>query len=303
MSVAAFTGWIAGPDEPVEAQAALQNILGQPPLEVSWRRFSDGTHTLHIGASVQQGSLLVVQRVANAEALLKLLLLIQKLKSAGARRLVVFCPYLFYGRSHGADGSHTTPFSLIAKLLRAAGVDALHILDPHDETILADCALPAFAVSPASLFVDDVRSRWGDLRDLVIVSPDEGSRQRAQRVAQCLNCPLVLLQKKRDTRGVQVFLKDGDVKGRRCVIVDDMVDTGATLRAAAEVLKSAGAQDVGACITHGVLSSGTRFLQDLPLAFLTLIRSCSVPERADLYVRPFAPLVKTLFCEGVTKVG
>jgi ribose-phosphate pyrophosphokinase len=303
MSAAAFTHWAAGPDEPAADQAALQAVLGQPALGVLWRRFSDGEYAVQLDASVHQASLLVVQRVADAEALCRLLLLVQKLKASGARRVEVFCPYLFYGRQQGKRGCQATPFSLIIQLLKMAGADALHILDPHDETMLADCGISVSSVSPAALFAEDVRDRWHVLDDVVIVSPDAGSRQRAGRVAKLLKRPLVVLQKKRVGSAVQVCLKDGAVSGRRCVLADDIVDTGATLQAAVHLLKSEGAQEVGACITHGVLSLGTGPLDDLSLAFWTMISTFPVAERTGLCVRSFAPLIKTLFCAGAAKVG
>jgi ribose-phosphate pyrophosphokinase len=167
-------------------------------------------------------------------------------------------PYYGYARQDRKSGPRT-PISakLVANLITVAGADRVLTVDLHAGQIQGFFDIPTDNLFAAPVFVKDIQERYQPNGDLTIVSPDVGGVVRARAIAQRLDADLAIIDKRRERAGVsEVMNIIGDVDGRRCILVDDIVDSAGTLCNAAEALKQAGATAVGAYVTHGVLSGG-----------------------------------------------
>jgi ribose-phosphate pyrophosphokinase len=189
--------------------------------------------------------------------LMELLVCIDALKRASARRITAVVPYYGYARQDRKPGPRT-PISakLVANLITVAGANRVLTMDLHADQIQGFFDIPVDNLYASPLMAADLREHY-DPADLVIVSPDVGGVGRARGIAKRLDAQLAIVDKRRERAGVsEVVNVIGDVAGRLCVLVDDIVDSGGTLCNAAEALLEAGATRVVAYVTHGVLSAG-----------------------------------------------
>jgi len=188
---------------------------------------------------------------------MELLVTIDALRRASARRITAVIPYFGYARQDRNPGPRT-PISakLVANLITTAGADRVLTLDLHAGQIQGFFDIPTDNLFSSPIFAKDIRERY-DGDNLMFVSPDVGGVVRARATAKRLNADLAIVDKRREGPGVsEVMNIIGDVKGRRCVLVDDIVDTAGTLCNAANALMEADAKSVVAYVTHGVLSGG-----------------------------------------------
>ena len=239
-----------------EAIAAYINV---PLTKASMRRFSDMEIFVEIEENVRGEDVFVIQSTsfpAN-DNLMELLVSMDALRRGSARRITAVIPYFGYARQDRKSGPRT-PISakLVANLITEAGADRVLTLDLHAGQIQGFFDIPTDNLYGAPVMVKDIEEKLnGD--DLVIVSPDVGGVLRARGLAKRLNADLAIIDKRREKAGVsEVMNIIGDVKGRRCVLVDDIVDSAGTLCNAAEALMEEGATSVHAYVTHGVLSGG-----------------------------------------------
>ena len=189
--------------------------------------------------------------------LMELLVLLDALKRASARRTTAVIPYYGYARQDRKSGSRT-PISakLVANLITIAGADRVLTLDLHAGQIQGFFDIPTDNLYAGPVLTKDIERKYGR-GDLVIVSPDVGGVLRARAIARRLDADLAIIDKRRERAGVsEVMNIIGDIAGRRCILVDDIVDSAGTLCNAAVALKAAGAKSVSAYVTHGVLSGG-----------------------------------------------
>jgi ribose-phosphate pyrophosphokinase len=188
---------------------------------------------------------------------MELLILVDALSRASARRITTVLPYFGYARQDRKTGPRT-PISakLVANLITSAGADRVVTLDLHAGQIQGFFDIPTDNLYGAPVFTKDIQERY-DGADLVVVSPDIGGVYRARAIAKRLDADLAIIDKRRERAGVsEVMHIIGDVGNRRCILVDDIVDSAGTLCNAASALMAAGASSVGAYVTHGVLSGG-----------------------------------------------
>jgi ribose-phosphate pyrophosphokinase len=189
---------------------------------------------------------------------MELLIMIDALKRASARRITAVLPYFGYARQDRKPGPRT-PISakLVANLITTAGADRVLSCDLHAGQIQGFFDIPTDNLYAAPVMSTDILTRFGD-RNLMVVSPDVGGVVRARSLAKRLdNAPLAIVDKRRERPGEsEVMNIIGDVEGRFCILIDDIVDSAGTLCNAAAALKSAGAAGVVAYCTHGVLSGG-----------------------------------------------
>ncbi len=239
-----------------EAIAAYINL---PLTKASVRRFSDMEVFVEIEENVRGEDVFVIQSTsfpAN-DNLMELLVALDALRRGSARRITAVIPYFGYARQDRKSGPRT-PISakLVANLITEAGADRVLTLDLHAGQIQGFFDIPTDNLYGAPVMVKDIEEKLnGD--DLVIVSPDVGGVLRARGLAKRLNADLAIIDKRREKAGVsEVMNIIGDVKDRRCVLVDDIVDSAGTLCNAAEALMEQGATSVHAYVTHGVLSGG-----------------------------------------------
>ena len=189
--------------------------------------------------------------------LMELLVTLDALKRGSARRTTAVIPYYGYARQDRKSGPRT-PISakLVANLITSAGADRVLTLDLHAGQIQGFFDIPTDNLFAAPVFVNDIKERYDGERR-VIVSPDVGGVVRARLIARRLDADLAIIDKRRERAGVsEVMNIIGDVDDRRCIMVDDIVDSGGTLCNAADALIQAGAISVDAYVTHGVLSGG-----------------------------------------------
>lgn len=220
-------------------------------------RFSDGEVDIEIYQNVRARDVFVVQSTCapTNENLVELLVMVDALKRASARRITAVIPYFGYARQDRRPRSTRVPISakVVANLLETVGVERVLTMDLHADQIQGFFDIPVDNIYASPVLLSDVKSK--SYKDLVVVSPDVGGVVRARALAKQLGCDLAIIDKRRPTANVsEVMHVIGDIDGRNCVIMDDMIDTAGTLVKAAEVLKERGAKSVYAYCTHAVFS-------------------------------------------------
>ncbi len=238
---------------------AISAYLNKPLTNASVRRFSDMEVFVEIHENVRGEDVFVIQSTSYPanDNLMELLVTLDALKRGSARRTTAVIPYYGYARQDRKSGPRTpTSAKLVANMITAAGADRVLTVDLHAGQIQGFFDIPTDNLYAATVFVNDIKERFnGD--DLVIVSPDVGGVVRARTVARRLDADLAIIDKRRERAGVsEVMNIIGDIDGRRCILIDDIVDSAGTLCNAAEALMERGAKSVSAYVTHGVLSGG-----------------------------------------------
>jgi ribose-phosphate pyrophosphokinase len=239
-----------------EAIAAYLNL---PLTKASVKRFSDMEVWVEVNENVRGQDVFVVQSTSfpTNDNLMELLVCLDALKRASARRVTAVIPYFGYARQDRKPGPRT-PISakLVANLITAAGANRVLTMDLHAGQIQGFFDIPTDNLFAAPVMVNDIQKRFNGA-DLMVVSPDVGGVVRARAVAKRIGADLAIVDKRRERAGEsEVMNIIGDVSGRICLLVDDIVDSAGTLCNAAEALKTAGAEEVYAYVSHGVLSGG-----------------------------------------------
>ena len=263
------------------------------------RRFADMEIFVEIQENVRGKDVYVVQSTsfpAN-DNLMELLILVDALKRASARRVTAVMPYFGYARQDRKPGPRT-PISakLVANMIERAGTDRVLTLDLHAGQIQGFFDLPTDNLFAAPTMVKDIKARF-ELGNIVVVSPDVGGVVRARALAKRIGAPIAICDKRRERAGEsEVMNVIGDVRGKRCIMVDDIVDSGGTLCNAADILMREGATEVMAYITHGVLSGGAvARIQNSSLKSLVITDSIQptevVKSAKNIRVLSIAPLI------------
>ena len=245
-----------GNANPVLAQEIASHLgieLGRAMVS----RFSDGEVTVEIRQNVRARDVFVVQPTCTPtnENLMELLIMVDALKRASARRITAVIPYFGYARQDRRPRSTRVPISakVVANLLETVGVERVLTMDLHADQIQGFFDIPVDNIYASPVLLSDLKSK--DYPNLVVISPDVGGVVRARALAKQLDCDLAIIDKRRPTANVsEVMHVIGEIEGRNCVIMDDMIDTAGTLVKAAEVLKERGARSVYAYCTHPVFS-------------------------------------------------
>ena len=228
--------------------------------EAEFKRFKDNEVFVRINENVRGEDVFILQSTSAPanDHLMELLIGIDALRRASARRITAVIPYYGYARQDRKVGGRT-PISakLVANLIVAAGAHRVLTLELHAGQIQGFFDIPVDNLFATPILETDIRAHYGDLSDLMIISPDVGGVIRARALANRFGADLAVVDKRRPEAGVsEVMNIIGDVKNRRCVLVDDIVDSAGTLCNAAEALTKEGAASVSAYVTHGVLSNG-----------------------------------------------
>ena len=231
--------------------------LGIPLGKAVVSRFSDGEIVVEINENVRGKDVFVLQSTCapTNDHLMEIMLMVDALKRASAGRITAAIPYYGYARQDRRPRSARVAISakVVANMLQDAGVERVLIMDLHADQIQGFFDIPVDNIYASPLLLGDLVSKKYD--NLLVVSPDVGGVVRARALAKRLNCDLAIIDKRRPKANVsEVMNIIGEVEGRNCVIMDDMVDTAGTLTKAAEVLKERGALKVIAYCTHPVLS-------------------------------------------------
>ena len=239
---------------------AVAQYLKLPMTKAVVRRFADMEVFVEVQENVRGEDMFVIQSTsfpAN-DNLMELLIVIDALRRASARRITAVIPYFGYARQDRKVGSRT-PISakLVANLITEAGANRVLTVDLHAGQIQGFFDIPTDNLFAMPVIVKDIEDALGAGDHLMVVSPDVGGVVRARALAKRLGCDLAIVDKRRERAGEsEVMNIIGDVKGRSCILIDDIVDSGGTICNAAEALLKNGAKDVCAYATHGVLSGG-----------------------------------------------
>ena len=238
---------------------AIATYLNVSLTQADVRRFADMEVFVEIHENVRGEDVFVVQSTSYPanDNIMELLVCLDALRRGSARRVTAVLPYYGYARQDRKSGPRT-PISakLLANLITSAGADRVLTIDLHAAQIQGFFDIPADNLYSAPVFKTDIISRYNS-KDLVVVSPDVGGVIRARAIASKIEADLAIIDKRRPRAGIsEVMNIIGDVSGRHCIMVDDIIDSGGTLCNAAQALIEAGAITVDAYVTHGVLSGG-----------------------------------------------
>jgi ribose-phosphate pyrophosphokinase len=279
---------------------AIARYLELPLTEAAVRRFADEEVFVEIHENVRGEDVFVLQSTgfpAN-DNLMELLICIDALKRSSAKRITAVIPYFGYARQDRKPGPRT-PISakLVANLITVAGADRVLSLDLHAGQIQGFFDIPTDNLYAAPVMSADIQARFSG-KNLMVVSPDVGGVVRARALAKRLdNAPLAIVDKRRERPGEsEVMNIIGDVSGRFCILIDDIVDSAGTLCNAAAALREAGAEDVVAYVSHGVLSGGAiARVQGSALSELVVTDTIGAPpaaiESSKVRILTIAPLI------------
>lgn len=234
----------------------IVEYLGVPLGEAKVKRFQDGEITVAIDESVRGADVFIVQPTCNPtnDNIMELLIMIDALKRASARRITPVIPYYGYARQERKSRARDPiTAKLMANLITTAGADRVVTMDLHAPAIQGFFDIPVDHLPGVPILSEYFRSKG--LEDVVVVSPDHGGVQRARNLAERIGAPLAIIDKRRPEPNVSEIMNViGDIKGKNVIMIDDIIDTAGTITQGAQALVDRGAKDVYACCTHPVLS-------------------------------------------------
>ena len=286
----------------------IAKILGVPMGASKVSTFSDGEISVDINETVRGADVFIVQSTCSPvnNNLMELLIMIDAFKRASAGRINAVIPYYGYARQdRKAKSRDPITAKLVADLLTAAGADRVLTMDLHASQIQGYFNIPVDHLMGAPILSKHfVEKGLADQDDVVVVSPDLGSVTRARKFADRLHAPIAIIDKRRPKANVSEIMNIiGEVEGKRCILIDDMIDTAGTIANAANALKDLGATAVYACCTHGVLS-GPAFerINNSAIEELVMLDTINLPENVEtdkitsLSVAPiFAEAIKRIY--------
>ncbi|NTI41383.1 ribose-phosphate pyrophosphokinase [Rhizobium rhizogenes] len=238
---------------------AIASYLELPLADCTVKRFADQEIYVEIHENVRGEDVFILQSTSSPADgnLMELLILTDALRRSSARRITAVIPYFGYARQdRRVIGRTPISAKLVANLITGAGVNRVMTVDLHTDQIQGFFDIPTDNLYSAPVITHDIEEHY-DTKSLMIVSPDVGGVARARAIAKRIGADLAIVDKRRPRAGVsEVMNIIGDVSGKSCLLIDDIVDSGGTLINAAEALLEAGAKEVSAYITHGVLSDG-----------------------------------------------
>lgn len=276
------------------------SYLKLPLGAIKVKRFADQEVFTEIGENVRGEDVFIIQSTNNPanDHLMELLVTIDAARRGSARRITAVIPYFGYARQDRKTGPRT-PISakLVANLITTAGADRVLTMDLHAGQIQGFFDIPVDNLYAAPVVVPDIRERFGKDETLMVVSPDIGGVVRARAMASKLGVDLAIIDKRRPKAGVsEVMNVIGDVKGRHCILMDDMVDSAGTLCNAAKALVEKGAKTVRAYCTHGVFSGqALEKIENSPLVEIVVTDSIlsrdEIRNSKKVRFMPIAPIM------------
>ena len=286
---------------------AISAYVNLPLTRASVRRFSDMEISVEIEENVRGEDVFVIQSTSYPanDNLMELLVALDALRRGSARRITAVIPYFGYARQDRKSGPRT-PISakLVSNLITEAGADRVLTLDLHAGQIQGFFDIPTDNLYAAPVMSRDIGERKNG-EELVIVSPDVGGVVRARGLAKRLDADLAIIDKRRERAGVsEVMNIIGDVEGRRCILVDDIVDSAGTLCNASVALTEAGASAVSAYVTHGVLSGGAvARVSSSPLESLVITDSIMATEAVRVSHNIEQLSIAPLMAEAIRRIS
>lgn len=263
-----------------EIAQKLGMTLGSAEVE----KFSDGEISVKINETIRGADVYIIQSTSSPvnDSLMELLIMIDAMKRASAARITAVMPYYGYARQdRKARARDPISAKLVANILTTAGANRVLTMDLHCAQIQGFFDIPVDNLVGSPLLTSYYINKYGDdLENFVAVSPDLGSVTRTRKFAEGLNIPLAIIDKRRPKANVSEIMNIiGDVKGKKVILVDDMIDTAGTITNAANALKERGAVEVDACCTHAVLSGpAIKRIQDSAITELLVLDTIALPD-------------------------
>ncbi|MBR2966151.1 MAG: ribose-phosphate pyrophosphokinase [Clostridia bacterium] len=288
------------------AQAICEHLdLKLGKMEVG--RFSDGETSVNIQESVRGCDVFVVQSTNTPvnENLMDLLVIVDALKRASAGRITVVCPYFGYARQdRKARARDPISAKLVADLLQTAGATRLLTMDLHSSQVQGFFNIPVDNLMGMPILAKHfAKQGFRENPNLTVVSPDVGSVSRSRAMASRFDAPLAIIDKRRPRANVmEVMNVIGDIKGKTCLMIDDMVDTAGTLCQGAKALMDNGAKEVIACCSHAVLSGpAIERIKQSPMTKMVVLDTIELPEEKKIDKIEIVP-VSELFAEAIERI-
>ena len=297
----------SGNSNPALAQEICQ-LMGTKLGEAEVKAFADGEASVSIYETVRGSDVFVVQSTCKPvnDHLMELLVMVDALRRASAGRITAVMPYFGYARQdRKAKARDPISAKLVANMITAAGADRVLTMDLHAAQIQGFFDIPVDNLAGNPIFVDYYAKKFGaECENMMVVSPDVGSVARARAFAQKLHMNLAIVDKRRQkANSCEVMNVIGDVRGKDCILFDDMVDTGGSLcNAAKALIEVGGANSVHACASHGVLSGPAidRINESVitELALLDTIPAIDPKRSSKIKYLPVAPM----FAEAIERI-
>lgn len=282
----------------------ISSIMGKPLGKLEVKKFSDGEISVSLGESVRGDDCFVIQSTCSPvnDNLMELLITIDAMKRASAGRISAVIPYYGYARQdRKAKARDPITAKLVADMLVTAGADRVVTMDLHAAQIQGYFTIPVDHLVGLPILTKYFARE--NIDDMVIVSPDHGSVPRARNMAEPLNCPIAIVDKRRPKPNVSEIMNIiGDIEGKNCILVDDMIDTAGTITNAANALKDLGAKSVKACATHPVLSGpAIERIENSAIEELVLLNTMPIGEE-KLIDKMKVLSVGPLFAEAMSRI-
>ena len=269
-------------------------------VEARVERFNDQEIFVEVFENVRGEDMYIIQSTSNPanDNLMELLIMTDALRRSSASRITAVIPYFGYARQDRRAKARTPiTAKLVANMIAEAGVDRVLTLDLHAAQIQGFFDIPVDNLYASPVFALDIEHQFrGQMSDIMVVSPDVGGVARARELAKRINAPLAIVDKRREKAGeIAGMTVIGDVRGHKCIIVDDICDTAGTLCKAAETLMEAGATEVHSYITHGVLSGpAVERVQNSVMKSLVITDSIEATDKvkaaSNIRIVPTAPM-------------
>ena len=282
----------------------IAGIMGKPLGKSTVTKFSDGEISVNIWETVRGLDVYIIQSTCSPvnDNLMELLIMIDAMKRASAGRINAIIPYYGYARQdRKAKARDPITAKLVADLIMAAGADRVLTMDLHANQIQGYFDIPVDHLLGMPILAKYFKERHMD--DLVVVSPDHGSVTRARNLAQYINCPIAIIDKRRpEPNKSEIMNIIGNIEDKKCIIIDDMIDTAGTICNAANAIKDLGARSVRAAATHPVLSGpAVDRIKASAIEELVLLNTVPLPEEKKLSKMTFLSAAP-LFAEAMTRV-
>ncbi len=287
-----------------ELAEEIAGIMGKPLGKATVTKFSDGEISVNIWETVRGLDVYIIQSTCSPvnDNLMELLIMIDAMKRASAGRINAIIPYYGYARQdRKAKARDPITSKLVADLIVAAGADRVLTMDLHANQIQGYFDIPVDHLLGMPILGNYFKSK--NLDDLCVVSPDHGSVTRARNLAEILNCPIAIIDKRRpEPNKSEIMNIIGNIQGKNCIIIDDIIDTAGTICNAAKAIKDLGAKSVYAGATHAVLSGpALERIKDSVFEEMVLLNTIPLTEEKKTSNMTFLS-VAPLFAEAMTRV-
>ena len=287
-----------------ELAKEIAEYMGVELGKATVTKFSDGEISVSIWESVRGKDCFIIQSTNDPvnDNLMELLIMTDALKRASANSVTAVMPYYGYARQdRKAKARDPITAKLVANMITAAGIDRVITMDLHAPQEQGYFDIPVDHMLGQPMMTDYFRLK--EIEDLVIVSPDHGSVKRARNMAKPLNVPIAIIDKRRpEANKSEIMNVIGEVKGKNCIILDDLIDTAGTICNAAQALIDLGAKNVYACATHAVLSGpALERIEASPIKEMVLLNTIPIPEEKRLSKIPVLS-VGHIFAETIDRI-